>query len=88
MTIARAFKGVTVTRTKATPALQQKSAAAARRERLEGEAEIAGYIAQLSEELASMAQAARFELVAYFLSMAKMEADAIARRPLLEDLHP
>ena len=43
----------------------RSTAASARRERLDSEAEVAAYIAQLSAELSTMAQAAHFDLVAY-----------------------
>ena len=89
MTVSRIFKSAnghgTRARTAASPE-PQKTAASARRERLDSEAEVAAYIAQLSAELSTMAQAAHFDLVAYFLSLARLEAEMIARRPQLEDL--
>lgn len=42
--------------------------------------EIAGYIAQLSGEMASLARGARLDLLAYFLEMARLEAAAHAER--------
>ena len=54
-------------------------------ERLESEAEIAGYIAQLTAEMGQMAQSARFDLLAYFLSLAKLEAETIQRRPIMDE---
>ncbi len=43
-------------------------------------AEVAGYIAQLTREMAGMATQARFEMLAYFLNMAQIEAEMIARK--------
>lgn len=37
-------------------------------------ADIAAYIAQLSGELAGLARTSRFDLLAYFLEMARLEA--------------
>ena len=42
-------------------------------------AEVASYIAQLSAEMATMAAAAKLEVLAYFLAMARREAETIAR---------
>ena len=42
-------------------------------------AEIARYIAQLTAEMAGMAGAARLEMLAYFLSLARTEAETAAR---------
>lgn len=42
-------------------------------------AETAAYIAQLTDELARIARGVRQEMLAYFLTMARLEAEAIAR---------
>jgi hypothetical protein len=42
-------------------------------------AELAGYIAQMTSELVDMASAARFDLLAHFLAMARVEAELAAR---------
>ena len=42
-------------------------------------AEIARYIAQLTAEMAGMAGAARLEMLAYFLSLARTEAEMAAQ---------
>lgn len=39
----------------------------------------AAYIAEMTNELAGIARGARQEMLAYFLTMARMEAEAIAR---------
>ena len=57
-----------------------------RQERQEAEAELAGYIAQMTGELASMASGARFDMIAYFLSLARMEAEMVARRHVIDGL--
>ncbi len=41
--------------------------------------DVARYIADMTTELASMARAARLDLLAYFLSMANAESESIAR---------
>ena len=46
----------------------------------EAQAEIAAYIAQMSGEMASLASAAKFELLAYFLDMARVESELLAQR--------
>jgi hypothetical protein len=43
-------------------------------------AEIAGYIAQLTAEMSSMAEKAGLETLAYFLSMARLEAEMNRRQ--------
>ena len=43
--------------------------------------ETARYIAQLTAEMAGMAGAARLEMLAYFLDMARNEAEIMARFP-------
>ena len=48
----------------------------------EAAAEIARYISQLTAEMAGMAGAARLEMLAYFLDMARNEAEMAARMPL------
>ncbi len=63
-----------------------RTPAQTRQERRESEAEVATYIAQLTAEMGAMASAARLDLVAYFLSLAKMEAETVARRHIMEDL--
>lgn len=40
----------------------------------------ARYIAEMSAELSALAGGAKYDLLAYFLSMAQVEADAIVRR--------
>ena len=42
--------------------------------------EIAGYIAELTGELAQLAAGADLELLAYFLDMARVESELAARR--------
>ncbi len=42
--------------------------------------EAAEYIAQMTAELMKIAATAKFDLLAYFLDMARMEAEACARR--------
>ncbi len=42
-------------------------------------AETAHYVAQLSGELAGMARTARLDVLAYFLEMAKLEAESARR---------
>ena len=44
-------------------------------------AEIAGYIAQLSAEMSRMAEKAGLDTLAYFLSMARLEAEMNRRNP-------
>lgn len=53
---------------------------APRREREAAEAEIAGYIAQMTTEMMAMAASARLDLLSYLLSIARTEAEVIARR--------
>ena len=48
----------------------------------EASAEIARYISQMTAEMAGMAGAARLDMLAYFLDMARNEAEMAARRPL------
>jgi len=43
-------------------------------------ADASDYIAQMTAELAAMAKGAQLDLLAYFLEMAQMEAEAQARR--------
>jgi hypothetical protein len=42
-------------------------------------ADVARYIADMTAQLASMAQAAKLDLLAYFLNMANAESESIAR---------
>jgi hypothetical protein len=42
-------------------------------------ADVARYIADMTAQMASMARAAKLDLVAYFLSMANAESDAVTR---------
>ena len=42
--------------------------------------EIASYIAQLTAEMGQMAAAAKLEVLAYLLAMARVEAEMIVRR--------
>ena len=44
------------------------------------QAQIASYVAQLSGELAQLSQGSGLDLLAYFLNMAKAEAETIARQ--------
>ena len=44
------------------------------------QAEIASYIAQMAGELALLASSAKFELLAYFLDMARVESELIAHK--------
>lgn len=44
------------------------------------EAEVAGYIAQMTTEMMAMAASAHLDLLSYLLSIARTEADVIARR--------
>jgi hypothetical protein len=53
-------------------------------ERERAEAEIAGYIAQMSAEMMAMASRARLDLLAYLLSIARIEAEVINRRSVSE----
>lgn len=39
-------------------------------------AEVAGYIAQMTAEMAGMARSTRLDLLAYFLDMARIEANS------------
>lgn len=87
MTISRLLKRSHQARAKPAPTpTPPKHNAAARRERLEAEAEIAGYIAQLTAEMSAMAETSRLDLLAYFLSLARLEAETIVRRPIMDDL--
>ena len=85
MTMQRMLKRPTGVRAK-DQGVPARKIAEARRERQESAAEIAGYIAQLTSEMASMAGAAQLDLLAYFLSLARMEAETITRRHVLEQL--
>ncbi len=53
-------------------------------------ADASDYIAQMTAELAIMAKGAQLELLAYFLEMAQMEAEAQSRahKPDLIDITP
>ena len=51
-----------------------------RAEREAAEAEITGYIAQMTGEMMAMAAKARLDLLSYLLSIARTEAEVIARR--------
>lgn len=42
--------------------------------------EVADYISDLTEELAGLARGAEFDVLAYLLEMAHLEADAVSRR--------
>ena len=46
----------------------------------EAEAEIAGYIAQMTGEMMLMASKARLDLLCYLLSIARTEAEVVARQ--------
>lgn len=50
-----------------------------------GTADVVRYIADMSAELASLAGSSKLDLLAYFLSMAQVEAEAIARKAAYED---
>ena len=58
-----------------------------RRAREEAEAEIAGYIAQMTTEMMEMASRARLDLLAYLLSIARTEAEVVARRGFTDPLN-
>ncbi len=58
--------------------------APARSERERAEAEIAGYIAQMTGEMMAMAAKARLDLLAYLLSIARTEAEVVARQGFTE----
>ena len=58
----------------ATPVIQPRTP------REEAEAEIAGYIAQMTTEMMEMAARARLDLLSYLLSIARTEAEVVARR--------
>lgn len=86
MPISRLLKQAP-TRAKPTPPPQiHKHSASDRQSRLEAEAEIASYIAQLSGEMSALAETSRLDLLAYFLSLARLEAETIVRRPVMDDL--
>ncbi len=53
---------------------------AARRARETAEAEVAGYIAQMTAEMMAMASRANLDLLSYLLSIARTEAETIAHR--------
>jgi hypothetical protein len=55
-------------------------------EREQAEAEIAGYIAQMTTEMMAMASKARLDLLTYLLSIARTEAEVVARRGFTD--HP
>jgi hypothetical protein len=62
---------------------------AARASKAESAAAVAQYLADMTGQLESMARAAKLELVAYLLSMARTEADSIARTwPEADDPNP
>jgi hypothetical protein len=84
--ISRMLKRTSIARTKpdAAPQISPRSRVS-HRERLESEAEIATYIAQLSAEMSTMAGSARLDLLAYFLTLARMEAETIMRRPIMDE---
>jgi hypothetical protein len=52
---------------------------ATRRPEPEAAADTAHYVAQLSGEMAVLARSARLDVLAYFLDMAKLEAEAARR---------
>ena len=78
---SRAGKQIFVER-RAVPrhASQKPLSARALREQAAAEAEIAGYIAQMTTEMMTMASKARLDLLAYLLSIARTEAEVVARR--------
>jgi hypothetical protein len=47
----------------------------------DGALAVAGYLADMTAQLESMARAAKLELLAYLLAMARAEADAVTRMP-------
>lgn len=63
-----------------------RSLAAARRERREKEAEIARYIAGMTGELAAMATGARLDMIAWFLSLARLEAEMVTKQQIIDGL--
>ncbi len=46
-------------------------------------AEVSSYIAQLTAELSQLAGSVKLETLAYFLSMARLEAEMVARKSQL-----
>ena len=46
-------------------------------------AAVADYVAAITAELAAMAGSARLDLLTYFLNMARLEAECLARRHVL-----
>ena len=71
---------------RAKPTNATAAAAAVRRQDRESDAEIAGYIGQMTSELATMASTARLDLLAYFLNLARLEAEVVQRRHVMEGL--
>jgi hypothetical protein len=53
--------------------------ASRRGEPLDSSVDVARYIADMTAQLASMARAAKLDLLAYFLNMANAESESIAR---------
>lgn len=76
MSISRASKQIVEPGRPAEPV----SAHLTRLEREAAEAEIAGYISQMTTEMMAMAARARLDLLAYLLSIARTEAETLARR--------
>lgn len=50
-----------------------------------GTGDLARYIADMSAELASLAGSSKLDLLAYFLNMAQVEAEAVARKLAYEE---
>lgn len=50
-----------------------------------GTGDLARYIADMSAELASLAGSSKLDLLAYFLNMAQVEAEAVARKSTYEE---
>jgi len=48
-------------------------------------AEVADYIGQIAGEIASMARDAKLDMLAYFLTMARMEAELVASKSRWKD---
>ncbi len=86
MSVSKMLKNIprNVLRGSAPSALVERRSLASRRQRLESEAEIAGYVGQLTAEMGNMAQAAHLDLLSYFLSLARMEAETAAARAKVE----
>jgi len=61
------------------PASVRAKGAPRRGEPVDSSVDVARYIADMTAQLASMARAAKLDLLAYFLNMANAESESIAR---------